>query len=212
MMKRIRIFGTVLAIAIAFLCSCKESKEIGEYDNWKERNEEFIENIASLCQNYITQGITPQNAKKGDMFRLLSYKLDPAKEWGVSSYIYCQVLDDKRTGSVSPLSTDSVLINYRLRLMPTEKYPNGQIADQSFKTAQLDPAVNIPASFQISELVTGVTTALTNMMEGDTWRIYVPTGLGYGINERTNIPRYSALVFEINLVSFARTGASLPPK
>ena len=211
MMKRIRIFGIVLAIAFAFLCSCKESKEIGEYDNWKERNEEFIADIANLCQSYTAQGITAQNAQNGDMFSLLSYKLDSTKEWGVNSYIYCQVLD-KGTGTVSPLSTDSVLINYRLRLMPTEKYPKGQIADQSFKTAQLDPSVNIPASFQISELVTGVTTALTNMKVGDTWRIYIPTGLGYGTNERTNIPKYSALVFEINLVSFARTGASLPPK
>jgi peptidylprolyl isomerase/FKBP-type peptidyl-prolyl cis-trans isomerase FklB len=40
------------------------------------------------------------------------------------------------------------------------------------------------------------------MQEGDKWEIWIPWNLGYGASENTsgNIPAYTTLVFEIELV------------
>ncbi|MGX8690596.1 MAG: FKBP-type peptidyl-prolyl cis-trans isomerase, partial [Bacteroidaceae bacterium] len=114
--------------------------------------------------------------------------------------------------SESPQYTDSVRVNYRVRLMPTRNYPEGQIVDRSFKTETLDPAVNIPSSFAVAGLIDGVVSALLHMHCGDFWRLYVPQELGYGTSDKTDIPGYSALIFEINLTEIAPTGQELSPR
>lgn len=206
-MKRITaIFPILLAVTLLGLLSCKETKEFDDHANWKERNTEFISGIASGYSDK-----DPETAVKGDSFRLLSFKLDPQKEWGSGSYVYCQVLD-KGTDSESPHYTDSIRINYRVRLIPTENYPDGQVIDQSFKTASLDPTVNIPSSFRVSGLIDGVTTAVMHMHCGDFWKLYIPYGLGYGNDGKGDIPGYSALIFEINLTELAPTGQNLSPR
>ena len=42
--------------------------------------------------------------------------------------------------------------------------------------------------------------ALTNMVEGDSCEVIIPAYAGYGEQDRTNIPPYSALIFGIKLV------------
>lgn len=211
-MNRFLTLSILWVATLTILCSCGETKQTDEYSNWEERNADFINGIAQDCANFINQGITADNAEKGQMFRILSYNLDPTKEWGNSSYVYCQVIQ-KGTGTVSPMFSDSVRLNYRLRLIPTDTYPSGQVIDQSYKTNSLDPTLNIPASFRVSSCVQGVSTALIHMHCGDFWRVYVPQEQGYGANPKStsSIPAYSALVFDINLVEFARTGDDLPP-
>jgi len=213
-MKRFYALSILWVATLTILCSCGETKQTDEYSNWEERNADYIDGKAQECAYFINQGITVDNAKEGQMFRLLSYSLDPdRKEWGNSSYIYCEVIQKDTTGTVSPMFSDSVRLNYRLRLIPTDTYPDGQVIDQSYKTSSLDPTLNIPASFRVSSCVQGVATALIHMHCGDFWRVYVPQEQGYGANPRStsSIPAYSALVFDINLVEFARTGEDLPP-
>ena len=84
--------------------------------------------------------------------------------------------------------------------------------DQSFKTANLDPTVNIPSSFLVSGVIDGVTTAVMHMHCGDYWRLINPAGLGYGSNDKGTIPAYSTLIFEINLTEIAPTGNDLSPR
>ena len=145
------------------------------------------------------------------MFKLLSYKLAPGQPHGNSAYVYCNILK-KGDDTISPIYTDSIRVNYRVRLMPTHNYPEGQVVDQSFKTANLDPSVNIPSSFAVSGLIDGVATAMMYMHCGDYWRLYIPQELGYGTTDKTSIPGYSALIFEINLTEIARTGQELSPR
>ncbi len=205
-MKRIKALLPFLAAFALLAVSCKETKEADDHANWKSRNNAYIQDIASKCNN----DLTPQTAQTGDIFRLLSYKLDKEKTWGTSSYVYCQLINSG-TDSVSPMFTDSVRINYRVRLIPTNNYPEGQIIDRSFKTPELDPSVNTPSSFCTSGLITGVTTALMHMHCGDHWRLYIPFGLGYGTTVSSGIPGYSTLIFEINLSEIAQTGKNLSP-
>ena len=202
-MKRILAISVLLAAVLSSLISCSETKETGDHDNWKERNTEFISRIASQCGD-----LTPETAAEGEMFKLLSYKLDNKRQWGDGSYVYCKVIK-KGTGTVSPNFTDSIRINYRVRLMPTDNYQDGQVIDRSFMTSSLDPKVNIPSSFKVSSLIEGAATAIMNMHCGDYWIVYIPYGIGYGTNDRTNIPGYSALIYEINLTEIAVPGQNL---
>ena len=209
-MKRLSaIFFTLLTVVILTV-SCSETKEADDHANWNARNREYIDNIASQCGGG-SGSVTPEEAAEGQLFRILSYKLDPEKEWDNQSYVYCRVIT-KSADTLSPRSTDSVRINYRVRLIPTDNYPDGQVVDQSFKTATLDPSVNIPSSFCVSGLVDGVSTALMYMHRGDFWRLYIPQELAYGDQDKSSIPAYSTIIFDVNLTEMARTGQSLTPR
>ena len=48
--------------------------------------------------------------------------------------------------------------------------------------------------------ITGWTIALQNMVVGDKWEVWIPQKLGYGSNEKDNIPAYSTLIFEIEVI------------
>lgn len=37
---------------------------------------------------------------------------------------------------------------------------------------------------------------------GDHWMVYVPYRLGYGVRKNPRVPAYSALIFDLRLVSF----------
>lgn len=201
-MKKSSITLLLPLLALTLLASCKETEVTGEYDNWQQRNETYIDGIAATAR---------ANAD-GQWHVYRSFKL-PATDvdgnvaqWDNEDYIYCHV-EQEGTGTASPLFTDTVLVNYRGRLMPSDSYPEGYIFDQSYK-GQLTPQFNSPYKFCVGGVVVGWSTALMKMHVGDTWRVYIPANLGYGMAERTNegIPAYSALVFDINLVSFSPVG------
>ena len=49
-------------------------------------------------------------------------------------------------------------------------------------------------------VINGWKVALQNMVEGDKWEVWVPHQLGYGREGNGNIPGYSTLVFEMEVV------------
>ena len=206
-MKRFSaIFPIILTVILTAFSSCKETEVFDDHANWQSRNSEFISARASAYSSTV-----PEAPSKGDRFRILSFKLDPEKSWGNGSYVYCEVLD-QGNGTQSPYYTDRVRINFRVRLIPTDYYPEGQVVDQSFKTADLDPTVNIPSSFLVAGMIDGVTTAVMRMHCGDYWRLIIPSGLAYGTSDRGSIPANSTLIFEINLNEVAPTGEDLSPR
>ena len=211
-MKRLSvILSALLSVVLIAFSSCKETKEFDDHANWEQRNSDYINDLNFEFMANSTAVTDPRDAQPGQLFKLLSYRLDPDKTFGNSSYVYCRVIS-QGTGTQTPNYTDSVRFNYRARLIPTDYYPEGQVVDQSFKTPYLDPSVNIPTSFIVSGLIEGVTTALMHMRCGDYWKIYIPHGLGYGTSAHGSIPGYSTLIYEINLTEIARTGESLSPR
>lgn len=210
-MKRFPVLSVLLACAFVSLFSCSETKEFDDHANWKKRNAQFIDSLAFKCDINSQAYASVSDIPVGQLFKILSYKLDPEQTWANGSYIYCQILT-KGNGTVSPQYTDSIRMNYRVRLIPTDNYPEGQVIDQSYKTDKLDPEVNIPSSFRLASLIDGVATALMRMHCGDVWRVYIPYGLGYGTSTRNDIPGYSALIYDINLTEMARAGRELSPR
>ena len=201
-----RMLCIMLGLA-AVLASCDETAEVGEYDNWQERNEAYTDSLAKSAVN----GLTPEDAATGQIFRILAYNLDPEVEWESGDYVYCRKLTES-SDTVCPMFTDSIRMNYRGRLIPSASYPEGYVFDQSFKTAELDPSINVPKSFKLSGLVTGMATALQYMHAGDIWRIWIPNGLAYGEDGTTGVPGWSTIIFDVNLTEIARTGSSLSPR
>ena len=191
-MKSIRILFTLTLSALFGLTSCEESTEVGEFDNWQQRNTLFIDSIAQVAR---------ENAFD-DWKIILAEGLDDSKQWGNECYVYCQVLEDGY-GAAHPLFTDSVLVNYSGRLMPSATYPAGYRFDSSY-SGDFNPSFNVPVGMTLSGTVPGFYTAVQNMVDGDTWKVYIPYQLGYGESASSGIPAYSTLIFDINLVSFYR--------
>ena len=200
-------FLSLITVLTLLVTACSESDKQDEFHDWKSRNEAYVDSLAGIVGRYESSGVTYSNAKPGDMFRILSYKLDPAKSWGIQDYTYCQLIT-KGSGSESPVYSDSIRINYRGRLIPTPEHPSGYTFDQSYKTEKLDPEVNVPAPFLLSDLVNGMISSISYMRVGDVWRIHIPYSLGYSKTKKDDIPAYSTLVFDVHLVSIAHTGIS----
>ncbi len=199
----------LLFLVTASFIGCAETLENDEYSNWKQKNIEYIDSVAAATLYFINSGVTADTALKDDMFRILSFKLEDSLEWSTSDYVYCKVIE-KGVGTESPNFSDSVKINFRVRLIPTESYPQGLVVDQSYKTSYLDPTINVPRSYAMPKLIDGMISAIQYMTKGDIWRLYIPYRLGYGSEAKTNIPAYSTLIFDVNLIGFGAPGNPIP--
>ena len=192
MMKDIRILFLLTMSVLFGLTSCEESAEAGEFDNWQERNTQFIDSIADVARANVYD----------DWKVFLVQGLDSTKVWGNGDYVYCRVKEEG-TGTTHPLFTDSVVVNYSGRLMPSATYPDGYQFDSSYK-GDFNPAFNVPVTMPLAGTVEGFCTAVQQMTNGDVWEVYIPYQLGYGAEGTTGVPGYSTLIFDINLVSFHR--------
>ena len=191
-MKSIRILFTLTLSVLFGLTSCEETTEVGEFDNWQQRNTQYVDSIAAEARANTY----------GDWKIFLEDRLDASKQWGNECYVYCRVIKDG-TGKEHPLYTDSVLVNYSGRLIPSATYPDGYQFDSSYK-GEFNPSFNVPVGMPLSGTVPGFSTAVQHMVDGDVWKVYIPYQLGYGENASASIPACSKLIFDLNLVSFHR--------
>ena len=129
-------------------------------------------------------------------------------EGGNSNDSICAKIIERGEGTESPLYTDQARINYIGHLIPTENYPKGFVFDHSSLYSDeefvFDPDFSSPVTMVIGNTVEGFSTALQYMHAGDRWMVYMPTILGYGAVPKNAIPAFSALVFDVQLVSFRR--------
>ena len=87
-----------------------------------------------------------------------------------------------------PQKTDKVKVHYEGRLI------DGTVFDASSKHG------NEPATFRPDQVIKGWTEALTMMPVGSKWQLYIPQELGYGERQAGQIPPYSTLIFDVELV------------
>lgn len=189
--------------------SCSESsEEVDPYANWEERNQHYIDSIASVARANLGNEV-------GQWKVFISYKLDgvsqgqggdlgqgglgPGGNLGqpdlnkVENYIYCKILK-KGSGTKHPNLTDKVETHYRGKLI------NGYQFDSSYSGETLEEDFSTPATFPVGQVIVGWSTALLKMVEGDYWEVYLPYQLAYGTSGTTGIPGNSTLIFDIQLV------------
>lgn len=176
------------------LVACDETEEAYEYDNWESRNNAYIDSIAKVARANVN----------GKWRVILDYALDKEQQYPNDEYVYCEVLQNGN-GEKSPFYTDTVSVNYRGRLIPSQNYKQGYIFDETYH-GEFDAAVDVPVELYLPSCVKGargIISAVTEMVTGDTWRIYIPYNLGYGAKDYGDIPAFSTLVFDLNLVGFS---------
>lgn len=201
------LLTVILFPLVGMVSSCSDETETeGEFDNWQQKNEAYIEKMASDSKYR----------------KILTY----SKNANISSlsnadYIYVEVLENG-SGTETALFTDSVFYTYRGRLIPSKSYTNGYVFDQTFigdfdwATAGMLKACvswnSVTTSYSTSNLLftEGFCTALQNMKKGDHWLVYIPYQLGYGTEESSSIPAYSTLIFEIAVADVWHPGETRP--
>lgn len=182
MSKKIYLFSLVL-MALAFT-ACSETEEASKFDNWRARNEAFMDSLQTVYDTAPDHGgleyITPMINTNVKIF----YKKKKEKETG-----------DK------PLFTETVSVYYRGSYIFGEKF------DENF--SGVDPAVDFdrPTTFSIQNFystsgsVSGWADILQNMRVGERWLTYIPWQVAYGSSDNDAIPGYSTLIFDIQLQS-----------
>ena len=98
---------------------------------------------------------------------------------------------EQGVGKVSPGPSSLVYVRYTGRLI------DGTVFDST-------DGQDLPALFQVRQLIMGWQIALTRMHEGDRWEIYIPAKWGYGSVRMDDIPAHSTLVFDLELVKIER--------
>ncbi|MBQ8463907.1 MAG: FKBP-type peptidyl-prolyl cis-trans isomerase [Prevotella sp.] len=91
-----------------------------------------------------------------------------------------------------PQVSDKVKVHYEGRLI------DGTVFDASSKHG------TEPATFQPNQVIKGWTEALTMMPVGSKWQLYIPQELAYGARQAGQIPPYSTLIFDVELVEIEK--------
>ena len=192
---RILLCAAFFTLHSSLFISCSEDSEVeGDFDNWQKKNEVALDQWAS----------------NSSYRKILTYTLNPTTTSSYTNldYIYVEVLESGIT-TESPLFTDSVLVAYRGRYIPTKSYPEGRVFDESY----IDTFSWKTAGFVRSTsagFIEGFSTALQNMHPGDHWRVHIPYGLAYGAGGTTSILGYSNLTFDIALLDYWHPGDYYP--
>lgn len=188
------LLGLFFSLSVGISSCSKDTQVADPYSDWAVRNDAYIDSIAAVCAN-------PPAGENWQ--KVLNYKLQSESEAGLgyqdytpgkNDYVYMKLFpqDNIEPLGITPLGTDTVSVHYRGKLI------NGTVFDQSF-SGNWNAEVSEPRSFAVSGVITGWSTALMQMQEGQHVELYIPAGLGYGAIARDEIPAYSALVFDVRL-------------
>jgi FKBP-type peptidyl-prolyl cis-trans isomerase FklB len=90
-----------------------------------------------------------------------------------------------------PALSDNVKCHY------TGSFIDGNVFESSYTNQQ-------PATFSLGQVIRGWTEALQLMSVGSKWRLFIPSDLGYGDNDRGTIPPGSTLIFEVELLEIVK--------
>jgi len=174
-MKSNKLLILTISLFLILAYSCNKADDTAQIiDKWKTQNETYFTNMKDSA-GYVLYEI-------------------PSAPAGYSYYFKITTAGNQSSGS--PLSTDSVYVNYRGRTI------DGVVFDQTYpgKTPVGD-ANATPRMFKLNQLISGWTYNLVQMKVGEIRTIVLPQQLAYGAYYRPSMP-YSTLIFDIQLVSY----------
>ncbi len=169
----------LLTLAALVFASCSKDDETDTI--WKDNNLAAFEKSATLPEFKTIQS----ESKNGS----IAYKVIKSGE------------------GKTPLFTDRVKILYTgwFKLVDWNKgdiftNENGVKVNNKYIFDSTANRNDVPSIFRVSGVVDGFSTALQYMKVGDKWEVWMPSRLGYGERGQGNIPGFTTLVFEIELL------------
>lgn len=157
-----------------------------------EYNKSIIPNdkIEPILNNYFQKLQNEQNAKMQDLCLENAEFLRKNKEnkdvVTLENGLQYKVV--VKGNGATPSDNDKVKVHYKGSLI------DGTVFDSSIERGQ-------PAVFPVNGLIPGFTQILKLMPVGSTYIAYIPSELGYGMNDMGTIKPCSTLIFEIQLLS-----------
>lgn len=221
MKKRLLVFLPFFLLVAGVFTSCEEVEEVGRYDNWRERNEAFIDSLSQIVNGRperIIEGVQ-YGGENGDSIRLLNIPVgevfaikDQLASMNNSSvYVYCKkILPDNPDGK-RPLFTG---VDSRASVYYYGTNILGDRFDGNFKgysatdrgallpTPEYSPTeFDSPTTFAVygGGLRTGWTTVLQYMRAGERWIVFLSWGSAYGASGSGSILGYSTLAFDMQI-------------
>ena len=192
-------FIPFLLVALAFaFAACEETTEPGAYDNWRERNDAFIDSIRTETgENYLvwrnpaTRVTTDLGQTPMELGKLYAIEVQDGGTSAGLEYTYAKKLVDNPDGT-RLLATD---LDQDIPLDPAQmKWPTDFDEPATF-------TVN-SASVVSSGVVSGLSWVLQHARTGERWIAYIPYSVGYGESDYSSmysssiIPGCSVLTFD----------------
>ena len=207
-MKKTFLFLPFMLLLAGAFISCEEVEEVGEYDNWRERNEAFVDSLKTVAgSNFVA---TIEQADDMELGKLYAIQNLNAGTSAGTQYIYCKKLTANAEGT-RPLGgegyNNQVSTFYYGTLINGTKFDGNFVGytalDKNISyPLTLNPTeFDSPTSFGVTDVITGWTWALYHMRTGERWMVYIPYQSAYGTSTSGSIPGYSLLAFDILLES-----------
>ncbi len=219
MMKRSSSSFVLFALCAFLVFACKEEDDTYDaYANWPARNAEYFTQIASEARDSIAEAkaLYGDNWEEYCNWRMFKSTTKSPNVDGSLTDSICVYIEQRGTGKGCPIWSDTVRVNYRGYLMPTQTLTDdGEwqeeriVFSQSFM-GDLDNNIAVPAKMGVSSGVAGFATALQYMHVGDVWWVYIPSDLAYGSQTVGSVLPYSTLTFYTNLVDYYEAGEEVP--
>lgn len=194
MSKKIYLFSLVLLTLV--FTACSETEEVGKYDNWRARNEAFIDSLANVYATASDRGGL-------DRVEMLT---------APGNYIYYKAIEEALVpNSESPKYTDYVKVYYKGMNMLGEYFDGNFTGDNPVINGSNPNEGDSPTTtFQVSGVIVGWGEILQKMKIGNRWRVYIPWQYAYGSSgSGSAILGYSTLIFDLKLLDFASTQEEL---
>ncbi|MCI1647240.1 MAG: FKBP-type peptidyl-prolyl cis-trans isomerase [Bacteroides sp.] len=191
------IFLPCLLLLSALLVACSESTEVGKYHDWQARNEAFIDSIKALSPTAVETAEAAAAMPVGKLFTI------PVATSG-NLPIYCEKIEANPEGR-RPLYTERVNVYYYGTLITGDRFDSNfegySVLDHDFTAGKNPTDFDSTSTFSVSGVISGWVAALQYMRTGERWMLYIPWDLAYGASDSGSIPGYSALTFDVKLVS-----------
>ncbi|MDR1004365.1 MAG: FKBP-type peptidyl-prolyl cis-trans isomerase [Prevotellaceae bacterium] len=189
----------------SLFASCQEVKEEDKYGNWQARNTAYVDSLKRELAS-APEVATVEQAAAMNIGQLYAIRDLYAGTDKTETYIYCKKLLANPDG-VRPLYTSTVKTYYYGTLITGDSFDGNfkgySLLDNGTLSAT-DPDksptnYNTPITFAVNGVITGWTTALQYMRQGERWMLYIPYQSAYGKSGSSLIPGYSTLGFDVIL-------------
>lgn len=154
----------------------------GLLDNWKIMSFDEADETSNRLFEYLSQRQYDKVREEGEAF--LEKKAKEENVVKTASGLLYEVIK-LGNGGPKPTATSEVEVRYR------GEFIDGTVFDESKE----------PVSLTLDGVIEGWTEGVQLMSVGDKYRFYIPYQLAYGESGHSTIKPYTALVFEVELVS-----------